>query len=189
MKLWLKSLFWPLKQIDAALPKSGLILDLGCGEGIIAKYLAQNLHRQVIGLDTDRDKLALAVKRTRHLPNLSFKFRNILQANLNQISGCVISDVLHHLSPSQQHQFLRRLGSQLKPGATCVIKEANKNDLFLSSLTRFWDWLLYPNDKINYYSAKQLMRLMNKLGFSVIFKPLRYPFPGSVNLFICTKQY
>lgn len=178
---WLKFLLWPLKQIDSALPKQGLIVDLGCGDGAVAAYLAKaSPHRQVIGLDLHPPKF--------NLSNLVFKSQNILQANLKSAAGCLLSDVLHHLSSQQQQLLLDRISHQLKTGSVCVIKEINRASMIRSKLSRAWDWLLYPQDKINYYSAPELISTMKKLNFRVKYQPVSLWFPGSVNLFTCIKQ-
>ena len=187
--IWIKSLLWPLKEIDTASPRHGLIIDLGCGDGTVATYLAeQSPSRQVIGLDTNIRKLKAIASRTRSLPNLTFKSQNILQANLKSASGCVISDVLHHLSHQDQSALFRHLGHQLKPGSICVIKEIDHHSMIRSKLSRLWDWLLYPQDTIHYFSASKLIHTMKKLNFKVKHRPVSWWFPGSVNLFICTKQ-
>ena len=189
MKLWIKSLLWPLQDLSAALPRSGTIIDLGCGDGLVAYYLAQHApDRHVVGIDLSSTKVSEARSLKPKLPNLQFINQNIIDTNLSGASGCLLSDLLHHLSPSHQLQLLHNLSSQLKPGAVCVIKEANKDNFILTSLTRLWDWILYPDDKINYYSAPKLVKLMIELDFKVSFEPWRHFFPGSVNLFICTKN-
>ena len=188
MKLWLKSFLWPLADLNSALPATGTIIDLGCGDGLVAHHLA--LHgprRHVIGIDLNPARINQASAIKPKLKNLQFIAQDITRAQLNQASGCLLSDVLHHLSKPNQSRLLSHISHQLKTGSVCVIKEADKNNLFLSSLTRLWDWLLYPQDKISYYSATTLIKLMHQHGFSVKFKPLFRFFPGSVNLFVCTK--
>jgi|SRR3989344_527441 len=180
--IWLKFLFWPLRQIDALLPRQGLILDLGCGDGTVATYLAKRSpRRQIIGLD-------IHPPRSPGLPNLVFKTQNILQADFRPAAGCVLSDCLHHLSPPQQQLLLERLSRRLKAGSVLVIKEIDRDNMIRSKLSRVWDWLLYPQDKINYYSAPELISAMKKLHFKVKYQPVSWWFPGSVNLFVCAKQ-
>ena len=180
MTKWLKSLLWPLKQIDAALPRQGLIIDLGCGDGTVAAYLARESRRQVIGLDIHPPRRPSSI-------NLIFKTQNILQANLKSAAGCLLSDCLHHLLPGEQQLLLERLSRQLKTGSACVIKEIDRHDFIRSKLSRFWDWLLYPQDAIHYYSSQELIRIMTKLKFTVVHSRPSPWFPGSVNLFVCTK--
>lgn len=189
MRTWLKSWLWPFTDINSALPKMGTIIDLGCGDGLVAYYLAQHgPRRQVVGIDLDPDKINHARSLKPRLPNLRFIVADIARVDLRQVQGCLVSDVLHHLPKKHQLQLLHHISHQLKSGVICVIKEADTNDFIRSRLTRLWDWLLYPHDQINYYASQTLIKLMRQLRFSVKFMPLRRFFPGSVNLFICTKQ-
>lgn len=189
MKLRLKSWLWPFTDINSILPKTGIIVDLGCGDGLVAYYLANHgPKRQVVGIDLDSSKISQAHSLKPKLKNLKFIAADITRVNLHQAQGCLLSDVLHHLPKKHQLQLLQLISRQLKPGAMCLIKEADKSDFIRSHLTRLWDWLLYPHDQINYYASKELIQLMRQLNFSVQFIPLRRFFPGSVNLFICTKQ-
>lgn len=188
MKLFIKSLILPLKEINAALPSTGIIYDLGCGEGVVSEYLARySSHRQIIGIDQDRKKISLA--QSRHsFSNLKFIAEDLTQIDFRRTSGCLLSDVLHHLSPSVQKQLLTKLSRQLPPGSIVVIKEINKHAMIRSRLSRLWDWLLYPKDSIHYWPAYQLINTMEKLNFKVTFQPTTRWFPGSTNLFVCTKR-
>lgn len=189
MRLWLKSLLWPLAEIDRHLPRRGLVFDLGCGDGFVSQYLAQSSpSRQVIGIDQNRSHISQAQRRTRTLTNLTFKLADITQVNLRSAAACVLSDVLHHLSPQTQMQLLHSISQQLPPQAVCLIKEINCQDVLRSKLSRLWDLILYPHDKIYYSSAPKLITAMTSLGFKVKFQAVTPWFPGSVNLFTCTKQ-
>ena|SRR3989344_1331027 len=184
IKFFLKSLMLPLRDIHAALPPTGIIYDLGCGEGVVSFYLAQTApQRQIIGVDIDTQK----IRRARHLPNLTFIHADLAHTNLTKANGCLLSDVLHHLPPSTQRQLLLKIGRQLKSGSVCIIKEINQDDLIRSRLSRFWDWIFYPQDKIYYWRAQDLVKTMKQLGFKVKFTPAMSWFPGSTNLFVCIK--
>ena len=55
---FLRKAILPLDEIDKNLPKEGKVFDLGCGEGVISKYLANNKTRIVIGIDSNRERLS-----------------------------------------------------------------------------------------------------------------------------------
>lgn len=188
MNPWLKSWLWPFKDLDRHLPSHGKIFDLGCGDGLVSQYLAQaSIKRQVIGIDQNPAKISQIQAQSHSLSNLTFKVADITKVNLSSATACLLSDVLHHFSPSTQTQLLASLSQQLKPGSICLIKEINSHDVLRSKLSRLWDWLLYPQDQINYFSAPELISMMTDLNFKVKFYPVTPWFPGSVNLFVCTK--
>ena len=189
MRIWLKSWLWPFADINSILPQKGTIIDLGCGDGLVAYYLADHgPKRQVIGIDLDANKINQARSLKPRLKNLQFIVADITKVDLRQAQGCLLSDVLHHLPKKRQFQLLQLISRQLKSGAVCLIKEADKSDFIRSHLTRLWDWLLYPHDKIHYWSAQTLIRTMRQLGFTVKSTPAMPWFPGSTNLFVCIKQ-
>ena len=107
----------PLEEIDKNLPEEGKIFDLGCGEGVISKYLANNKTRIVIGIDSNRERLSK--EKTK---NLSFENADIRKASFKGSSGVVVSDVLHHLNLKDQKTLLAKIAKELKKGGVLVIK-------------------------------------------------------------------
>jgi 2-polyprenyl-3-methyl-5-hydroxy-6-metoxy-1,4-benzoquinol methylase len=173
----------PISQIDRCLPKEGTIIDLGCGQGIITTYIAQNKSRQVIGVDLDTTRLRQSSSK-----NLKFVNANIVTYDMKKPSGIVISDVLHHLSYKDQDKLLIRIAKSLKVGGVFVIKEIDTHEFVRSRLSRFWDFVFYPKDKISYSDSTSLPRQLASLGFKVKFQRACRLFPGSTTLYICTKS-
>ncbi|OGK45208.1 hypothetical protein A2956_00600 [Candidatus Roizmanbacteria bacterium RIFCSPLOWO2_01_FULL_37_57] len=179
---FLRKAILPLEEIDKNLPKEGKIFDLGCGEGVISKYLASSKKRIVIGIDSDKKRLP-----NHKTKNLSFKNADIRELLLKGSSGVVISDVLHHLNLKDQKALLTKIAKELEKRGVLVIKEIDKSEFLRSRLSRLWDFILYPQDKINYWHYKELKSFLEEVGFKVKFsRPCRL-FPGSTTLFICEK--
>ena len=173
----------PILEIDALLPKSGKIIDLGCGQGLIADYLAGESNRVVIGVDLDKKRLPKSEKN-----NLRFESADIRQYDLKTATGVVISDVLHHINYEDQHKLLENVSKSLKRGSILIIKEINAKDFPRSTLSRFWDFVFYPKEKIYFSSSEDLIASLKKFGFDVKKKETKKWFPGSTNLYICTKK-
>ncbi len=178
----LRSLIIPLAEIDNNLPKEGKIYDLGCGQGVIAKYVARRKNRRVIGIDINGNRIPHT-----GLKNLSFSNADIRQVNLKQASGIILSDVLHHLNKSDQKKLLSKIFTDLKKEGILVIKEIDELEQLRSKLSRFWDFVLYPKDKISYWNSNDLINFLEKLGFKVKMLRSSRLFPGSTNLFIARK--
>lgn len=173
----------PINQIDKSIPKKGKIIDLGCGEGLITKYLANCSKRQVTGIDSNQKRLPNSFSK-----NLIFKKGDITKIKLQKINGAVISDVLHHLSAKDQHLLLKKIYKNLNKNGVLAIKEIDTNEFIRSKLSRLWDFLLYPHDKINFTSSYSMKKKLTSLGFVIsITRPCRL-FPGSTTLYICTKR-
>lgn len=178
----LRSLILPSVALSSALPKEGKIIDLGCGQGLLSTYIASVKTRNVIGVDLDSSRIP-----KNKLKNLRFVNADIRSFNLEGASGAVLSDVLHHLSKKDQRKILENISKTIKKGGVLAIKEIDTGEFFRSKLSRFWDFILYPKDKIEYWSAAGLKKFLTDFGFEVkIIRPCRF-FPGSTTLFICQK--
>ncbi|MEX2027930.1 MAG: class I SAM-dependent methyltransferase [Candidatus Curtissbacteria bacterium] len=180
---FLRNLMIPLQQIDEALPKQGLILDLGCGEGAISAFLAQKKQRNVIGIDIDKKRLQQSSQK-----NLKFIHGDATAFNVKNVDGIVISDVLHHINFQDQEKLLENIARNIKKGGVVVIKEIDTGEFVRSWLSRLWDFVFYPTEKIYFSNAKDLTTKLTKLGFSVKIRREYLFFPGSTTLFVCTKR-
>ncbi len=180
----LKSAILPLNLIDQKIPRRGTILDLGCGEGVISRYLAQSKGRKVVGVDNNSKRLSI-----QQSANLKFIVADIRTWLFKKADSILISDVLHHLTKSDQNKVLAKIYSALKKHGVLVIKEIDANEFFRSRLSRFWDLLLYPSDEIHYYNSDDLKKNLESIGFQKvkIYRPLRL-FPGSITVFVCKKN-
>ncbi len=179
----LRPLILPSEAISRALPQNGKIIDLGCGQGLLAKYLASVSTRNVVGVDLDQERIPKTEQK-----NLSFIRNDIRTFNLAGANGAVLSDVLHHLSKNDQQVLLKNIAKTLKKGGVLVLKEIDTNEFVRSKLSRLWDFVLYPKDKIYFSSAAHFKKTLEDLGFTVeITRPSRL-FPGSTTLFLCTKK-
>lgn len=180
---FLRSLMLPLDKINHAIPKRGEIIDLGCGEGVIAKYLARTKTRNVIGVDNNNKRLQKSTQK-----NLKFILADIRNYDTSGAKAIVISDVLHHLNYKDQRKLLNKIARGLKKDGVFLIKEIDAGEFVRSRLSRFWDFVFYPKDKIYYNHAKDLIKKLRSLGFRIEFKRASRLFPGSTNLFICQKN-
>lgn len=179
---FLRQIILPLKIIDSNLPKKGQVLDLGCGEGVIAKYLAKISTRSVIGVDADPKRLPNIKK-----DNLKFVTADIRKFKFAKADGVVVSDVLHHMNTSSQKKLLTNVNKNLKKNGVLIIKEIDTREFIRSRLSRLWDFLLYPKDKIFYWDSNVLKNYLKSSGYHVqVVRASRF-FPGSTTVFICRK--
>lgn len=179
---FLRSSILPLKLIDSLLPEKGKIIELGCGQGVICTYLARKPGRQLIGVDLRTSRL----KET-ELTNIKFIKADIRDYDPSGASAIIISDVLHHIVPHDQKEILKNISLKLKKGNILIIKEIDSSQKVRSRLSRFWDFVFYPQDRIYYWSSQNLKKFLKTLGFQVKVVKASKLFPGSTNLFICAK--
>lgn len=178
----LRSFILPLEKINNFLPKHGRIIDLGCGQGIIASYLAKERGRIVIGVDSNIQRLPLSDSK-----NLKFVNADLRTFNTRGASAVLLSDVLHHMNFQDQIEVLKKIAKSFGEGSVLVIKEVDAAEFLRSKISRFWDYVFYPKEKIYYSPSTELKQKLMSLNFKVkIVKTSRF-FPGSTTLLICTK--
>jgi SAM-dependent methyltransferase len=89
------------------------ILDIGCGNGLLAFDMAARADAQVVGLDIDADKIAEAGSRHVH-PNLEFRVGDATGAAMGgSFDTVVLSNVLEHLR--DRPALLKGLSETLRP--------------------------------------------------------------------------
>lgn len=111
---------------ESLLPKSGTIVDVGCGYGYLAHILAWTSdERTVIGFDHDADKIAVAQNTPTKTPNLRFETGNALEKELPAADAFVLMDVLHYLPEETQRELLLKCLKNLSPGGILMVRDAD----------------------------------------------------------------
>ena len=178
----------PFELIESYIPKTGLIIDIGCGEGVMATLLAiSSPKRKVIGMDIDNSKIKLGQSVAQKIVNLSFKSQDILRKNLPNASAFVLSDFLHHIPSTKHFWILKKLTKSLSKGGVIVVKEIDMKDGIRSKFSHFFDFIFYPTEKVNFIRSNDLFDSLTQLGLKVKIVKVKKWFPGSTTLFICQK--
>ena len=102
------------------LPKDARGLDLGCGSGRWARYVAPRVG-SLVCLDAAEDALAVARKNLATLPNVQLVHSTIERADIpdSSLDFAYSLGVLHHTSDTEA--ALRRAVEKLKPGAPMLL--------------------------------------------------------------------
>ena len=97
------------------------VIDVGCGDGVGLPLLAQ-VAEQVIGLDWDNRLIEGNKRRLEMFKNIAHMHVdfNREEAPLAQVDAAISIDVLEHLEPDNQDQFLRRICKTLKSDSVMV---------------------------------------------------------------------
>lgn len=123
--------FWALWE---RLPRAGVLLDVGCGEGLLAQYLrAAGSALDVVGLDPDAPRLAVA--RAVADEHMRFEVGDARRAALPEADAVVCIDVLHYLAPHEQDAVLERLCAALRPGGVLFLRDPEPGRGFASWFT------------------------------------------------------
>jgi len=132
------------------------VLDLGCGDCELVRYLADTYGQQVTGIDVsgesfpDYQEIAKAGKNVRCIrkdaANLEFLY--------GTVDAVIIMWALHEMKNSQA--ILQEIHRVLRPGGKILIVEFPRNSL----AQKLWNE--------NYYTIKELTGSLSKAGFEDI---------------------
>ncbi len=116
----------PLEEVESAVP-SGAVLDVGCGYGLLAHYMAaKDPRRTVTGLEYDSVLVARAGRTAEGVPRVRFVRGDAETMVPERYDGVVLCDVLHHLSPAGQEHLLAAAARSLRPGGRLIAKDIEK---------------------------------------------------------------
>lgn len=184
----------PIEMIEKIVPKKGIILDLGCGDGLLANYLAiarsKNL---IIGIENNLIRITEA---RRGLKNTKFLKGDILKNKFPSADVILLVHVLHHL-PSYETQInlLEKCKHKLKNGGELIIVEINNRPILKFILTWLIDVIVFPiifekkifNFNIFYRSEKEWQICLKNSGFNVKTITAHHNKPFSHFIFYCKK--
>ena len=171
------------------LPHQGLIIDIGCGYGVLANYLSLCLpDNRILGIDLDRKRIDSANMTIKNRKNITFRSENAEESNLPSCTGIVMTDFLHHVRPPDQQKILENAFICLRKGGTLLIAEADPG---AKPLYRYWasflsDRVLYPLLKSYFRKSDDWVNILSRLGFRVGIVRLKNPIFAGI-LFVCRK--
>jgi nucleoside-diphosphate-sugar epimerase len=177
---FLKHSLVPTSLLCERLPADGLVLDLGCGEGILTNSLADRRPDcRFLGIDRDQSRLAIATRNA--APNATFQVGDIFELELeDEADAAILNDVAHHHGYSSQGLLLRKAMSCLRPGGLLILKEVDICDRLDHRMTEFFDRRLYPADKLSFRTLADWQSLLRRLGVTMIDSAwFRHPWPAS----------
>jgi len=93
------------------------VLDLGCGYGMAAHWLARLTdQREILGVDYDGDKIRIARGTATGSARIRFENGDILEMEYPACDAILLLDVLHYWQPRKQQLILDKARRALRPG-------------------------------------------------------------------------
>lgn len=164
----------PFESIEKIVARKGLVVDLGCGDGVITNHLAlSGVGRKVIGIDFNPLRAKEAAK---GIENVTILQGDILKIDFPQADTILLVHVLHHLSSyGQQAELINRCFFKLKNGGSLIIVEIKERPLLKFILTWLVDVFVFPilfedrllNSRVFYRSEKGWKSFLKNAGFTV----------------------
>lgn len=160
----------PFFFIEEHLPRTGNIVDIGCGYGLMANVirLMGGTERTVFGVDLSAYRIAKAQATVQAGDaHLRFICADIRTAALPPADGVTMIDFLHHIPFALQEEVLAQLPRILSPQGVVVIKEFADRPRWKYWATLLFEAVFYPKDKLTYRPIPEWQRLLEGLGFAV----------------------
>lgn len=124
LKLWYNEKYLPLfkgRKRDAS------ILDLGCGQGFMLRYLQSAGFTNLTGVDISEEQVKIAQKRGFNAIHADvFAF---LKENTNQYEIIVAIDIIEHFKKEELFELLVLIQQALKPGGLFIMQTPNGDGL------------------------------------------------------------
>jgi ubiquinone/menaquinone biosynthesis C-methylase UbiE len=171
------------------LPHQGLIVDVGCGYGILANYMSLYYSDcKIIGIDMNRKRIDVALKTVGKRENINFIPMDVTQWDWPCCAGVTMTSFLHHIHKDAQEVVLQKAFQGMEKNATLLIMEV---DIAIKPVYKYWasymsDRVLYPLSRSYFRSSADWENILSHLGFDVQIKKLQNPFFSGI-LLICRK--
>ncbi len=144
------------------LPKTGKILDIGCGYGFMTYMLAfLSDKRELTGIDIDQKKIETAHNCHFKPDTVKFHCTDAMNFNFEKYDGIVLSDILHYISKEEQRELVDKCMNSLSVDGVLVLRDS-VSDLEgrqkVSHLSEFFSTTFGFNQLASgnlYYNSKQ----------------------------------
>jgi len=150
--LWtiLRIVILPYDKLDKIIPKKGIVLDIGCGNGGFTNYIVLgSKERKVTGIDFSKDRISQAVKSIRKRKNIKFIFGDVVKTNLPKANCYLMIDMLHHISFKNQDKIIRFISKRLDGNSLLIIKEVDSSNRVPFLFGHIIEKFLYQGQKKN----------------------------------------
>lgn len=195
-----RALQTPYPYLASLLPKSGSVLDMACGHGLLSTTLALHSPKlQITAVDCDARRLEVARKVADfHRLPIAFHQAMLLDflrdavATGKRWDGIALIDSLHYMPLAEQHEVLRLAAGALQPRGVFLLREVNAGEAMRSGTNKLHEWLLTRigftmGEELQFQTREQLEQGLSALGLRVEIQPMNR-FGYSDLLFIASRD-
>lgn len=180
-----------LEPISQALPRSGRILDVGSGIGLLSTYLLLVApDRAVVGVEPNAAKARAAAQLGARLGLRHESLAGTVGTTPidGPFAGIVASDVLHHVPKREQAELLRRLRDLLTDDGVLVMKDVTTRPLHKHAIAHLTDLVMAgPREPFSFRHHDAWAAMLRDVGLDPKVSHLRDPFYAHV-LFVAKKR-
>ncbi|MCD8072912.1 MAG: class I SAM-dependent methyltransferase [Alistipes sp.] len=160
---------------DRIIPRSGRIVDIGCGYGPLSFMLSMlSEGRQITGIDFDPEKIMVARRSFLAGEGPDFICADASRYELPKADVYILSDVLHYLDYPSQEKLLKQCFGKVSGGGMVIIRDGDSSETGRHSVTKLterWSTRITGFNKtgggLNFTSTGQLARIISDCGFEM----------------------
>ena len=147
------------------MPENKSIFDVGCGNGVFLYLLAIFREpKKLYGIDVFDNDLS-AVKKI--FPSVQYdKINNISDWPNENFDVVTVIDVIHHIKPQEQRDFLNKVYDKIKPGGILIIKDMSTKPWYFALINIIHD-LVFAKQLIHYFPFRELVLNIESNGFEI----------------------
>jgi 2-polyprenyl-3-methyl-5-hydroxy-6-metoxy-1,4-benzoquinol methylase len=183
-----------LARLERHAPRSGAILDLGCGHGLVANLLALGSPaRDVTGIDLDAQKIAAASRTIGQRTNIHYEVADATTYRGGPYAAIATADVFYLIPPAEQRRLIAACYAMLEPGGLFLWKSQVRRPRWKYAITWGQEWLmtrLGPTTGygLHFLDTDESLAALEAAGFHAIALPLRSWRPYTDVLFLSWKE-
>lgn len=159
----------PLEKVLENVPEGSGVLDIGCGTGGLLFQAARYRQlREGHGLDSASSSIDVARRVAETIPT-KIKFESAQsfdQWPCEQFDVVTTIDVLHHVPPEMQDEFLKQALARVKPRGLFIYKDMAQKPAFCAISNRIHD-LILARQWIHYYPFERAIEIVRDQAFTV----------------------
>lgn len=191
--------------LETLIPKSGKIIDLGCGYGIFSFLLLLKApDRNVLGIDIISKRINTAINCVNKniQGNITFRKEDISKYKLPYCSAIVLIDVLYYMPYEKQLKILNNCYKAIMRGGILLVKDTDtkswwKNQcLFLEELavcitkilTFNWSWLKVFSGRLYVLNNQDMIDRLKSVGFTDVEKKIFSKYCFDHRVYLCKKN-
>lgn len=181
-----------LEEIEQYLPKTGRVLDVGCGFGLFSLYFAGcERGRTLFSFDINSSRIDAARESCSRLglsEQVHFENCNVLDYKFEErVDAIVVLDLLHHVPSSFVPKLISHFYETVLPGGVVMIKDIETRPWYKLAFTWILDKVMDFRTPVNYRSKSDMMQMLEEQGFDVKCHQLLDILPYPHILYICRK--
>ena len=182
LKVYYRPLVCPFSELITLAGSGARIGDVGCGSGQFCLLLAAFAKpASVYGIEINDHLVNNAYQLFRKHSNTPHSFEPFdgihFPDKIRELDIVYLNDVLHHVPPANQEQFLENLANSLKPGAKLIVKDINASSL-LVYFNKLHD-LIFAGEIGNELPLEKTKSLLEHYGMQItsVVKKRMYVYP------------